>query len=169
MNRNIELKARLRDRDQALAACKSIGASFEGDIQQTDIYFPVRKGRLKLRETDPGEDYLVFYLRPDLSSPKGCYYLIQPVSRSIRPILVASLGALAIVEKTRTLFLWQNVRIHLDLVKGLGSFIEFEAVLSENHDDDDGYRKLDYLQQVFSLTPEDLVQTSYLEMMLAAS
>ena len=59
--RNIELKARLRDRRQALAVCKELGAEPHGDMRQTDIYFPVEKGRFKLRISDPGEDYLVFY------------------------------------------------------------------------------------------------------------
>lgn len=170
MPRNIELKARLlQHRDTALAACASIGASFQGDIRQTDTYFPVRNGRLKLRESDPGEDYLVFYQRPDLSGPKGCDYLIQPVPRTIRPLLAASLGTLAVVEKSRTLYLWQNVRIHLDLVNGLGSFIEFEAVLDDRHDDADGFQKLSRLQQIFQLSPEDLLKTSYLEMILAVT
>jgi adenylate cyclase, class 2 len=42
--------------------------------------------------------------------------------------LADALGVRAVVEKARRLLLWRNVRIHLDTVAGLGSFVELEAV-----------------------------------------
>jgi adenylate cyclase, class 2 len=162
--RNIELKALLRDREQALGVCRALDASSRGDIYQRDTYFPVPSGRLKLRESDPGDDYLVYYRRPDTAEAKGCDYSIEVVNRSLRGILIASLGTLAVVEKKRTLFLWKNVRIHLDEVSGLGSFIEFEAVLSDAFDDADGHAKVAFLQERFGLASADLLDTSYLEM-----
>jgi predicted adenylyl cyclase CyaB len=69
-----------------------------------------------------------------------------------------------VVEKTRTLFLWRNVRIHLDEVADLGSFIELEAVLSGEHDDAEGQQQLVFLQREFGIAPDDLIETSYLEM-----
>ncbi len=163
--RNIELKAHLRDRQQALTACRDLGAAYQGVIHQRDTYYPVKEGRLKLRESEPGEDYLVFYRRPDLAGPKGCDYLIQTIDRSVAPLLREALGTVAVVEKTRTLFVWENVRIHLDRVRGLGEFIEFEAVLSDDYDDDDGSRKVEYLRESFALDPADLIEGSYLELM----
>lgn len=165
--RNIELKARLRDRERALGVCRALGAVAQGDIRQKDTYFPVPGGRFKLRESDPGEDYLVFYRRPDAGAARGCDYDIAVVERGIGPVLAAALGTLAVVEKVRTLFLWENVRIHLDRVAGLGDFIEFEAVLSEQYDDEDGHRKVARLQEAFGIAPEDLVDTSYLELVRA--
>jgi predicted adenylyl cyclase CyaB len=166
--RNIEMKARLRDRSYALDACRVLGAAFEGDIHQRDTYYRVPEGRLKLRESDPGDDYLVFYRRPDVSGAKGCDYDIAVVDRAVGPVLAAALGVLAVVEKTRTLYLWQNVRIHLDEVAGLGSFIEFEAVLTDEYGDQDGFEKLARLQQAFGIQPEDTLETSYLEMLCQA-
>jgi len=162
--RNIELKARLRDRAKALGVCSELGAVPHGDIRQVDTYFPVPEGRLKLRESDPGEDYLVFYRRADLAEPKACDYLIRPVDRALRDLLAAALGTLAVVEKTRTLFLWENVRIHLDRVEGLGDFIEFEAVLADGYDEQDGYRKLEELEGAFEIAAEDRITISYLDM-----
>jgi predicted adenylyl cyclase CyaB len=80
-----------------------------------------------------------------------------------------ALGMLAIVEKKRTLFLWKNVRIHLDEVTDLGSFIEFEAVLSDGHDEADGHNKIAFLQQEFSIARSDLIETSYLDIVLRKS
>ena len=167
--RNIELKAHLRDRAFALDVCQRLGASSCGDIHQRDTYFRVPKGRLKLRESDPGDDYLVFYHRPDVAGPKGCDYSIEVVNRSLRGILMEALGVLAIVEKKRTLFLWKNVRIHLDEVTDLGSFIEFEAVLSDGYDEADGHSKIAFLQHEFGIAPSDLLETSYLDIMLGKS
>jgi predicted adenylyl cyclase CyaB len=171
--RNIELKARLRDRERAVRVCQELGAQFHGHIRQRDTYFRVPEGRLKLRESDPGEDYLVFYRRPDTAAAKACDYSIHTVHRSVRAILSEALGELAVVDKVRTLYLWENVRIHLDGVSGLGKhqggidFIEFEAVLSDTYDDADGHAKLERLQEAFGIAPEDLIETSYLELALA--
>lgn len=165
--RNIELKARLRNRDSALEACKALNAAYQGDIHQVDTYFHVPQGRLKLREADPGRDELVFYHRPDVPGPKGCDYILEPVNRSIKAFLTEALGVLAVVDKVRTLYLWENVRIHLDDVRELGAFIEFEAVLAGNYDDRDGYQKLQQLIHHFDLQNDDQMEGSYLELILA--
>lgn len=164
--RNIELKSRLRDRARALEICHTLRATPRGDIHQVDTYFVVPEGRLKLREADPGRDELVFYRRPDIAGPKRCDYSLEPVNRSIKAILTEAMGVLAVVDKVRTLFLWKNVRIHLDLVAGLGEFIEFEAVLHDEQPDEEGYAELDYLIETFELRRDDLLPASYLEMAL---
>ncbi|HEO71061.1 MAG TPA: CYTH domain-containing protein [Candidatus Hydrogenedentes bacterium] len=164
--RNIELKARLTNRERAAAACRELGAALQGDIHQRDTYFAVPEGRLKLRESDPGEDYLVFYHRPDIPGPKGCDYDIAVVDRGVRGLLCAALGTLAVVEKMRTLYLWKNVRIHLDAVAGCGDYLEFEAVLGPEDTEKDCVDKLLRLQELFGTEPGDLIETSYLEMAL---
>ena len=44
--------------------------------------------------------------------------------------LEAALGVTCVVEKERRLFLFENVRIHLDDVAHLGCFVELESVLA---------------------------------------
>ncbi|MFA6244858.1 MAG: class IV adenylate cyclase, partial [Candidatus Hydrogenedentales bacterium] len=138
-----------------------------GDIRQIDTFFDVDKGRLKLRESDPGEDYLVFYRRPDMPSVKACDYLITPASPGLKGLLAEAFGITGVVSKTRTLWLWKNVRIHIDSVDNLGEFIEFEAVLSEAFDDADGTTKLAWLSGQFGIHESDLLPCSYLDMALA--
>lgn len=165
--RNIELKARLQDADTARKVCEQLRARFAGEIRQTDTYFPAENGRLKLRESEPGDDYLVQYKRPDVAAAKACDYTIAVVPRGTKAVLAPALGTLAVVDKVRTLYLWRNVRIHLDRVTGLGTFIEFEAVLDPEHDDDDGYAKLAELTRAFGIAETDMMDVSYLEMTLA--
>ena len=163
--RNIELKARLRDRAHALEVCGSLGATAQGDIHQIDTYFNVPKGRLKLREATPGRTELVAYERSDTPGARGCDYHLAPADPTVKPLLGAALGIRIAVEKRRTLYLWHNVRIHLDQVNGLGDFIEFEAVLDETHDDADGQEKLAQLCEAFGLTDTDHQSLSYLELL----
>lgn len=163
--RNIELKARLRDRGRALAVCEALGARPQGDIHQVDTYFNVPNGRLKLREATPGRTELVHYHRPDVEGPKGCDYTLAPAQAEIRPLLRDALGILTVVDKVRTLYFWENVRIHLDRVEQLGDFIEFEAVLDATHDDADGHTKLQRLIAEFDICESDHLAYSYLDLM----
>tara|TARA_R110001592_G_scaffold99713_5_gene283864 strand:- start:469 stop:966 length:498 start_codon:yes stop_codon:yes gene_type:complete len=163
------MKARCDDRANAIAVCESIGARFEGDIHQLDTYFTVPSGRLKLREAQPGPTELVSYHRPDVAGPKGCDYRLEPVQATLKIMLSEVLGVEAVVDKLRSLYLWKNVRIHLDTVKGLGSFIEFEAVLDDEHDDADGVKKLAFLIEAFKIGDDAHQEYSYLELVTSES
>ncbi|MBL7649752.1 MAG: class IV adenylate cyclase [Candidatus Hydrogenedentes bacterium] len=167
--RNIELKAKLPDFERALAACRTLGAQFQGDIHQIDTYFDVPNGRLKLREANPGRTELVHYHRPDVAGAKGCDYTLEAVNPTIKAMLAEALGTLTVVDKVRTLYLWENVRIHLDRVAGLGDFLEFEAVQPDGAPDEDGFKKLTFLSDQFTIGEHDYLTHSYLDMQLAAS
>lgn len=166
--RNIELKAKLVSRSSAEAACGTIGAEFQGDIHQVDTYFAVASGRLKLREAEPGPTELVAYQRPDIAGPKGCEYQLETVGPGIKPLLANTLGEIAVVDKVRSLYLWKNVRIHLDEVQDLGAFIEFEAVQEAGAPDSDGIEKLNFLTQALKITEDACQEYSYLELMAGA-
>lgn len=165
--RNIELKAKLPSFEHARAACRAIGATLQGDIHQIDTYFNVPHGRLKLREATPGHTELVHYHRPDIAGAKGCDYTLETVNPTIKPMLAAALGTLTVVDKVRTLYLWENVRIHLDRVQGLGDFLEFEAVQQPGDADEDGHKKLTFLADQFTIGENDHLTHSYLDMKLA--
>jgi len=60
--------------------------------------------------------------------------------------------------------LWHNVRIHLDEVEGLGSFIEFEAVISNGEDEATGHARLKHLCEVLNVSPEDYLDKSYADL-----
>jgi len=163
--RNIELKARLADRAGAEACCARLGAVFEGDIHQIDTYFRVPDGRLKLREKEPGGDELIFYRRDDVGEATASEFLISPAGPELKGLLSEALGVIAVVDKVRGLWLWGNVRIHLDRVRRLGDFIEFEAVLDESHDDADGHGKVERLQEAFQIPGVARIERSYLDLM----
>ena len=77
-------------------------------------------------------------------------------------MLSAMLGVWRVVRKRREIALYQNVRIHLDRVEGLGTFIELEAVwdggaegLAEQE------RKLAWLRERLGVRDQDLIAGSY--------
>ncbi len=125
---NLELKARDPDPARSLERALALGAEDRGELTQRDTYFARAGGRLKLREQSPGETELIQYRRPDERGPRTSGYRIVPADEALKEALDAALGTLVVVEKRRRLLLWEGVRIHLDDVEGLGSFIELESV-----------------------------------------
>ena len=105
-------------------------------LRQRDTYFAVAHGRLKLREEEPGGATLIAYERPDAASERVSSYRLVPVAEPapLRDALRAASGVTARVVKRRHLLLWETVRIHLDEVRGLGSFLELEAVAEPGSD-----------------------------------
>jgi homotetrameric cytidine deaminase len=134
--RNIELKAHDRDPQRTLALALALGAEDRGTLAQRDTYFAAARGRLKLREEDPGEAQLIAYVRPDAAQARESRYRIAPVAdpAAQRAALDAALGTLVAVAKRRHLLLWEGVRIHLDEVDGLGAFVELEGVAAAGSD-----------------------------------
>src|SRR5215207_1233592 len=134
--RNIELKALDPDPARSLAVCRELGAEDRGMLRQRDTYFRARRGRLKLREEEPGGATLIQYERPDAAHARESRYRLAavPDPDELRASLDAALGTLVVVAKERHLLLWDGVRIHLDTVDGLGSFVELEGVAAGDSD-----------------------------------
>jgi predicted adenylyl cyclase CyaB len=74
------------------------------------------------------------------------------------------MGIRCVVEKLRDVFLIDNVRVHLDRVAELGTFLEFEAVLEGGVDDVAGQRQIEGLMEQFGIRADDLLSGSYQEM-----
>jgi predicted adenylyl cyclase CyaB len=163
---NIELKARLADYAAAVRVASAIATSRLGTQHQIDTYFHCHHGRLKLRQIDGLRAELVWYDRPDQADVKASDYQLVPLSNpeTLKGALTAALGIRAIVEKRREIFLYHNVRIHLDDVTNLGRFIEFEAVLGPDIDEAAGRAQVDSLMRHFAIASADLLPNSYGEM-----
>ena len=127
-------------------------------------------GRLKLREESGATPHLISYLRPDESALRESRYRIVEVEKAEELIdaLDNNLGIKVVVEKERQLFLWQGVRIHLDRVETLGSFIEFEAVVPTGSNLSRERQRVETLRGEFGLTDADLVASSYCDLILAS-
>jgi predicted adenylyl cyclase CyaB len=161
---NLEIKARCADLDAARAVAERLGAVRVGLDRQLDTYFQTRTGRLKLRESSLSGGQLIPYLRPDQPGPKRSDYRVVPVEDpdGLRELLAALLGIHRVVTKQREIWLYENVRIHLDRVEGLGSFLELEAVFDGATGGEDAQRaRVDLLMREIGVGKGDLLDTSY--------
>jgi adenylate cyclase, class 2 len=169
--RNLELKAADPDPPRSLRVCTELGAEDHGVLEQTDTYFAAPTGRLKLRRRPGAAGELIAYQRPDTAARKESRYELIEVEDAdgLERALTMTLGVVAIVRKSRRLFLLDEVRIHLDAVEGLGSFIEFEAVASPDDTNLTRFEnRLDSLRRAFAITDDALIPRSYCDLLLAA-
>jgi homotetrameric cytidine deaminase len=166
--RNIEFKARDPQPARTLELALGLGAEDRGEIAQTDTYFSRARGRLKLREQEPGEAELIEYRRADASGARESEYRRVPVAdaNALRAALDAALGTLVVVEKRRRLLLHENVRIHLDDVEGLGSFLELEAVAEAGSDLAAEHDRVSRLRAELEVGDAALVSQSYSDLLL---
>jgi predicted adenylyl cyclase CyaB len=137
-------------------------------LNQTDTYFhPRDASRLKLRQINNDRAELITYTRPNTPSARTSLYKLDPISNPQATLLelTQSLGVLCVVRKRRELFLWQNVRIHLDQVEDLGPFLEFEGVVSPQANESLSRARVDHLVQEFAITPDHQIGVSYSDLL----
>ncbi|HWF35241.1 MAG TPA: cytidine deaminase [Solirubrobacteraceae bacterium] len=166
---NVELKARDSDPDGTAARCRALGAEDRGELVQRDTYFAARHGRLKLRQQEEAGGELIAYRRPDAVEPGESTYVRAAASEpeALREALTAALGSVVVVSKRRRLFMWENVRIHLDDVDGLGTFLELEAVVAPDGSDLDAARaKVARLRSELGISEDALVAAGYSDLLL---
>ncbi|MBA2517248.1 MAG: class IV adenylate cyclase [Solirubrobacterales bacterium] len=169
--RNVELKAVDPQPARTLGLALGLGASDQGLLLQRDTYFAAARGRLKLREEEPGGAHLVAYVRPDDDREvRVSEYRLAPVAepRPLRDALEAALGVRVVVEKRRRLLLWQAVRIHLDEVDGLGTFLELEAVAPADSNLDPERARVARLREVLEISDDRLREGSYADALSGA-
>jgi adenylate cyclase, class 2 len=163
---NIEIKAKCANPQKIRNVLFSLNTKYVGLDHQIDTYFIVNHGRLKLREGNI-ENNLIHYDRENISGPKtsNCLLYKSNPGSSLKEILVKSLGIFKIVDKKREIFFVNNVKIHLDEVKGLGSFVEIEAI-SKNEDftKEQLLSQCNHFMEIFEIETEDLIPCSYSDM-----
>jgi adenylate cyclase class IV len=165
--RNLELKALDPEPGATLEAALALGAEDAGVLVQRDTYFHAVTGRLKLREIDGAPAELISYARADVSGPKVSHYRVVPVFDPVAlgAALADALGVRVVVEKRRRLLLWRDVRIHLDAVAGLGTFVEVEAVAMGAEGLRGRERDVAALREALSLTDDRLVARGYADLL----
>jgi homotetrameric cytidine deaminase len=168
--RNVELKARDPDPARTLERALALGAELIREIRQHDTYFSGARGRLKLREQDtdgpPLFDELIEYSRADSTDARTSTYRRVPVADAapLREALHAAYGADVTVTKRRQLLLWEGVRIHLDDVDGLGTFLELEALADPGSDLGAEHEKVERLRAELEIEDRHLIARSYADL-----
>lgn len=138
--KNIEIKARCNNISVVIDYLDKDPLFIKNGLDhQTDTYYNTINGtRLKMREGNV-ENALVSYKRDDEIGPKKSDIVLhhfdiecesQRTIDNLKDILNHSLGTLVVVNKYRHIY-WNdkdNVKIHVDEVDDLGSFVEIEVM-----------------------------------------
>lgn len=164
---NIEIKARCNNHSKIKKILKSQNAVYQGKDHQIDTYFLSNSGRLKLREGQI-ENCLIYYKRQNIEGPKksNCILYMTSPKSSLKQLLVDALGILVVVDKERDIYFIDNIKFHLDKVKKLGTFVEIEVRGEEDAKKEKLLEQCQYYLKLFNISSEDLVSTSYSDILM---
>ena len=161
----VELKTKVEDLDVVRGKLTSLGAQYIGTFRQIDVYFDVPEGRLKLREVeDDNKAELIYYQRENIAEPKRSDVFILKVREPafLKTLLGRLLKTRATVEKVREIYRYQGTQIHLDRVKKLGIFLEFERETSAGAQTiRNNQQVLRKLMEKLGISSESLEELSY--------
>ena len=171
MHLNFEFKAKTNRLNELEEQLQSQYPIFRGEDAQTDTYFNVPSGRMKLREGTI-ENSLIHYQRHNIAGAKQSDVLLyehQPAP-GLKAVLTAALGLKVVVAKKRRIYFIDNVKFHFDHVESLGTFVEVEAI------DLDGSIGIEKLKEqcaryaaFFGINESDYMSESYSDMLLKST
>ena len=169
MARNVEIKARVADLPRLRDRVAALALAPPQALEQTDTFFPVPGGRLKLRRFADGAGELILYRRPDRPGPRESAYFRMDCRdpADLGAILRRRLGARGVVEKRREVFLVGRARIHLDEVRDLGTYLEIEVVLDAGEPAARGEREARALLAVLEVPDSALEARAYVDLLEA--
>jgi predicted adenylyl cyclase CyaB len=167
MPRNVEVKARVAGLAPVRRAAQALAGAPSEMLEQTDTFFVVPAGRLKVRRFGDGSGELIAYARPDQPGPKTSNYTRVACADADRLVraLAAALPIRGVVTKRREVFLIGRTRVHLDDVDSLGTFVELEVVLADDESIEDGERTALDLIGRLALAEADLIAPAYIDLL----
>jgi len=166
---SIEIKSKVSDPDRIHKLLTAKEARFVGEDHQTDTYFNVPEGRLKLRQGNI-ENTLIQYNRPESKELKSSEVVLQKLNadnEGLLEILKNTLGVKTIVDKQRSIYFIGNVKFHIDEVASLGSFMEIEALDVDNDKSrEELSEQCDYYIDYLGLDRNNFIDRSYSDMIM---
>ena len=169
MPKNYEIKFPVENYNQIKKKALSLRGKFQSQNQyaeaQKDYYYKVKTARLKLRIINNNFGSLIYYDRAEEDSKRISEYLLVRTKdhNEMKEILDNLFEELIVVSKKREVFIYDNVRIHLDKVKNLGVFLEFEIIFSSL---EKAKKQMKYMIDHFGLDENQFIKTSYSDMLL---
>jgi predicted adenylyl cyclase CyaB len=167
MARNVEIKARVADLTTVRSTAASMASGEGVVIEQTDVFFVVPRGRLKVRQFGDLSGELIAYDRQDAAGPKESVYTrvrcadAAALARALETVLPVR----GRVRKRREVFIVGRTRVHLDDVQHLGSFVELEVVLDDHESLEEGRREAERLMNALAISPSMLVSGAYIDLL----
>ncbi len=167
--KNIEFKAKIDDEKKMLSLIDKLSPEYLGEDIQIDTYYDISNGRLKLRRGNI-ENSLIFYKRNEERELKQSDIILYRhiPDPSLEMLLKEMYDIKVIVKKRRKIFFVEHVKIHLDEVDSLGTFIEVEVIDSNNSKTiSELEEKCEYYKKYFKISDSQIVNASYSDLILS--
>ena len=167
MRKNYEIKISVKDIKELEKVVRKLLRSKKHKHfieSQKDIYYNIDGGRLKLRIINDKIGNLIYYNRKEHNKKRVSNYIISATKnfKELDEILRKLFDIFTIVDKRREIYTYDNVRIHLDKVKKLGSFLEIEVVYNSLKD---AKKIMNDLVNYFSLNENEFIKDSYSDLL----
>lgn len=165
MKKNYEIKCRIDDRKKVTEIKKALSKYIHSIEKQTDIYYKIRNGRLKLRIINDTDGSLILYNRAEKKNKRISKYTISKTKdfRELDFILKKQFDTLVTVIKKRDVYISKNVRVHLDSVKNLGSYLEIEIIYERLSD---AKKQMQELITKLELDETKFIKESYSDLLI---
>ena len=165
-----EIKALCPDPEFIEAQLLKLKAVFKGTDHQIDTYYQVPEGKLKIREGNV-ENTLIRYNRVELKGIKKSnvdFVRLQADQvDSLKSIFSSLYSPLVIVDKQRKIFFIDHVKFHIDLVHGLGSFVEIEAIGPSDQPYEELLKDCRHFMNLFNISNDSCIDGSYSDLILS--
>jgi adenylate cyclase class IV len=136
-------------------------------LRQADTFFTVAAGWLKLREAEGRPPEIISYHRStDHAGPRPSEYDVIVVTDAAawKRLLGRVLPVEGVVSKERTLWIYEQTRVHLDRVDGLGEFLELETVV-QTFDAGSAREESDRVIRALALDSAEFVAVPYKDLL----
>ncbi len=163
---NLELKVKLKSFEKTKKLLKELNSDFVKILNQKDIYYKKSGSLLKLR-IENGEQSIIKYLRDEKGNDRfSDYEFLRFESGNAEKFFKSIFKIEAVVQKKRLLYMFDNTRIHIDTVKGLGNFLELETLVLKGRND--AKKRFAYIKEVLELNELTELKKSYRDLIISA-
>lgn len=165
---NVEVKAKSEKIENIRNYLMENKAKYLGIDTQTDTYFLTNYGRLKLREGNIENSLILYYRENTEGSKLSNINLVKLETNSgLSEILEKSNGILTIVKKAREIYFIENVKFHIDIVEGLGEFVEIEAIDTNGEKNKEELtQQCEHYMNCFEIKKQDIINVSYSDLII---
>lgn len=166
MQVNLEIKVPAKNLKKLRILVEKEGGKLIYSSKQIDVYYKLKNGRLKVRNSSKGEKSVIFYKRIEDGSERWSNFEVIHVSNPEEWIRFFDnfLERLVIVNKHRTLYHLRNTRIHFDKVKELGNFVELETKVVNGKLK--AKKEFQQIIKLLELNPDEQILNSYSDLIL---
>lgn len=173
----VEAKVRINDIEGMEKRITEQGAEYTGTIKQADEYFDFPDmqifnsgGAFRVRDSDG--NYRVTYKGrkkdEETTSRDEIEIAIESAEKMIKILENMGFVRLCEINKKRKVYLLAGLKISLDEVEGLGSFMEMEGMANSEKEYKEKKGEIFKLLDNLGVSSEDISQRSYMEMALGS-